>query len=188
MSLRVTLDFTENDLEHFRSLARQAVATTKKLSREEIIAGARELLKEVDENVEADYIRSRLGQLQILIDILEDEGWGMMEVGQERVLAALAYFNNPEDLIPDHIPGLGFLDDAIMVELLCRELKPEIEAYRDFVRYRSAAAKRKGVPESELNRSDFVKNREQALLSRMRRRRRRGGGGGGGGKSPFSLF
>jgi uncharacterized membrane protein YkvA (DUF1232 family) len=187
MSLRVTLEFTDKDLEHFRTLARQAVETTKKLSREEIIAGAQDLLKQVDESVEADYIRSRLGQLQILIDILEDEGWGMQEVGKKRVLSALAYFNSPEDLIPDHIPGLGFLDDAIMVELLCRELKPEIDAYRDFVRYRSAAAKRKGVAESELNRADFIKNREQALLSRMRRRRRRGGGGGGG-KSPFSLF
>lgn len=187
MTLRVTLDFTEKDLEHFRKLARAAVASTEEQSRDQIIAGARDLLKEVDENVGTDYIRSRLQQLQVLIDMLEDEGWGMKEVGQKRVLAALAYFNNPEDLIPDHIPGLGFLDDAIMVELLCRELKPEIEAYRDFVVYRSAAAKRKGVDPEELNRADFVKNREQALLSRMRRRRR-GGSGGGGKKSPFSLF
>lgn len=187
MTLRVTLDFTEKDLEHFRNLARKAMDNTAQQSHEKIVSAARDLLKEVDENVGTDYIRTRLQQLQILIDMLEDEGWGMQEVGQKRVLAALAYFNNPEDLIPDHIPGLGFLDDAIMVELLCRELKPEIEAYRDFVKYRGAAAKRKGVDPSELNRADFVKNREQALLSRMRRRRRRGGGGGGG-KSPFSLF
>ncbi|NBD94948.1 MAG: DUF1232 domain-containing protein [Gammaproteobacteria bacterium] len=190
MSLRVTLEFTENDLEHFRNLARQAMANLEEHPPEAILENARELLSDVDQNVEADYIRSRLGQLQILIDMLEDEGWGMKDVGRRRVLAALAYFNNPDDLIPDHIPGLGFLDDAIMVELLVRELKPEIEAYRDFVRYRSAAAKRKGVDPSELNRADFVKNREQALLSRMRRRRRRGGSGGSGGsgKSPFSLF
>jgi uncharacterized membrane protein YkvA (DUF1232 family) len=187
MSLRVTLEFTDKDLEHFRTLARKAMDNTEEQPRDQIIAAAHELLKEVDENVGTDYIRNRLQQLQILIDMLEDEGWGMQEVGQKRVLAALAYFNNPEDLIPDHIPGLGFLDDAIMVELLCRELKPEIEAYRDFVKYRSAAAKRRGVDPSELNRTDFIKNREQALLSRMRRRRRRGGGGGGG-KSPFSLF
>jgi uncharacterized membrane protein YkvA (DUF1232 family) len=188
MSLRVTLEFTDKDLEHFRTLARQSMANCEQLPKDEIIGNARDLLKQVDETVEADYIRGRLGQLQVLIDMLEDEGWGMKEVGRKRVLAALAYFNNPDDLIPDHIPGLGFLDDAIMVELLCRELKPEIDAYRDFVKYRSAAAKRRGVDPAELNRSDFVKNREQALLSRMRRRRRRGGGGGGGGRSPFSLF
>ncbi len=187
MSLRVTLEFTEKDLEHFRNLARKAMETTEQQKPDEIVANAHELLKEVDERVETDYIRDRLKQLQILIDMLEDEGWGMQEVGRKRVLSALAYFNNPDDLIPDHIPGLGFLDDAIMVELLCRELKPEIDAYRDFVIYRSTAAKRKGVDPSELNRSDFLKRREQALLARMRRRRG-GGGGGGGRRSPFSLF
>ena len=187
MSLRVTLEFTDKDLEHFRALARQAMANTEEQSRADIVDNARKLLKQVDEEVGTDFIRDRLNQLQVLIDMLEDEGWGMQEVGQKRVLSALSYFNNPEDLIPDHIPGLGFLDDAIMVELLCRELKPEIEAYQDFVRYREAEAKRRGMDPGELNRGDYLKEREKALLSRMRRRRR-GESGGGGKKSPFSLF
>lgn len=187
MSLRITLEFTDKDLERFRAMARKAMENTEEQTREKIIESARELLKEVDEKVGSDYIRDRLQQLQILIDMLEDEGWGMKEVGQRRVLAALAYFNAPEDLIPDHIPGLGFLDDAIMVELLCRELSPEIDAYRDFVHFRAAEAKRRGMDPDELNRSDFLKAREQALLSRMRRRRR-GAGSGRRRRSPFSLF
>ncbi|QOC21925.1 DUF1232 domain-containing protein [Wenzhouxiangella sp. AB-CW3] len=187
MSLRITLEFTEKDLERFRSMARQAMENTEEQPRDVIIESARKLLREVDETVGSDYIRDRLGQLQVLIDMLEDEGWGMQEVGQRRVLAALAYFNNPEDLIPDHLPGIGFLDDAIMVELLCRELTPEIDAYRDFVQYRAEEAKRRGMDPDELNRGDFLKAREQALLARMRRRRRHGGGGGRR-RSPFSLF
>lgn len=187
MSLRITLEFTDKDLERFRSMARKAMESTEEQSRDNIIGNARDLLKQVDEQVESDYIRDRLYQLQVLIDMLEDEGWGMKEVGQRRVLAALAYFNDPEDLIPDHIPGLGFLDDAIMVELLCRELQPEIEAYNDFVKYRASEAKRRGMDPDELNRSDFLKAREQALLSRMRRRRR-GVGRGSRRRSPFSLF
>lgn len=188
MSLRITLDFTEKDLEHFRQLARSAMANSRELDRDSVIAGARTLLAEVDEKVGSDYIRSRLGKITLLIDMLQDEGWGMQEVGQGRVLAALAYLNNPEDLIPDHVPGLGYLDDAIMVELLCRELAPEIEAYVDFVKYRAAEAKRRDMDPAELNRSDFLKAREQALLARMRRRRRGVGGGGSGRRSPFSLF
>lgn len=187
MSLRITLEFTDKDLERFRAMARKAMESTEEQSRDTIIGNARDLLKQVDEKVGSDYIRDRLYQLQVLIDMLKDEGWGMKEVGQRRVLAALAYFNDPEDLIPDHIPGLGFLDDAIMVELLCRELQPEIEAYNDFVKYRASEAKRRGMDPDELNRSDFLKAREQALLSRMRRRRR-GGGRGSRRRSPFSLF
>lgn len=188
MSLRITLDLTDKDLEHFRTLARKAMEGSRNLDREAIISGARGLLKEVEETVGSDYIRSRLERINMLIAMLEDEGWGMQEVGQGRVLAALAYFNNPEDLIPDNLPGVGYLDDAIMVELLCRELKPEIDAYEDFVVYRASEAKRRNLDPAELNRSDFLKAREHALLARMRRRRRGGGGGGGGRRSPFSLF
>lgn len=56
------------------------------------------------------------------------------------------------------------------------------------MQYRETEAKRLGKEPAELNRSDYLVAREQALLSRMRRRRRAGRGGGGGAKSPFSLF
>ena len=188
MTMRIVLDLSERDLEHFRKLAKQAMDASQKASPEEIIASARRLLKEVEESDASDFIRERLNQIRILTDMLADEGWGMQEVGRQRVLTALAYFNQPEDLIPDHLPGIGFLDDAIMVELMSRELKPEIDAYKDFVNYRETEARRMGKDPSELNRTDFLEAREHALLSRMRRRRRAGRGGGGGGKSPLSLF
>ncbi len=187
MSLRITLDFTDKDLERFRYLARTAMETSRDLDEAEIIKGAQELLEKVNEDVGSDYIRGRLNQINVLIAMLQDEGWGMQEVGRGRVLAALAYFNNPDDLIPDDVPGLGYLDDAIMVELLCRELKPEMEAYEDFVAYRESEAKRRGMDPADLNRSDFLNAREHALLARMRRRRRSGGSGGRR-RSPFSLF
>ena len=187
MTMRIVLDLSDNDLKHFRNLAQKAMDASQKSSPDEIVAGAHKLLKEVADSDASDFIRERLNQIKVLTDMLADEGWGMQDVGRKRVLTALAYFNQPEDLIPDHLPGIGFLDDAIMIELLSRELKPEIDAYRDFVKYRKTEARRLGKSPDELNRSDYLEAREHALLSRMRRRRR-GGGGGGGGKSPFSLF
>lgn len=54
------------------------------------------------------------------------------------MLAALAYFVLPTDLIPDFIPGLGFTDDAAvlatLVALLGRTIKAEHkQAARDFL-------------------------------------------------------
>jgi len=188
MTMRIVLDLSEKDLKHFRKLAQKAMDASQKASPQQIIDGAHALLKEVEESDASDFIRERLNQIKVLTDMLADEGWGMQEVGRKRVLTALAYFNQPEDLIPDHLPGIGFLDDAIMVELLSRELKPEIDAYVDFVQYRETEARRLGKDPEELNRSDFLEAREKALLSRMRRRRRTGRSGGGKTKSPFSLF
>lgn len=188
MSMRITLDLSDKDIAHFTELAKQAMAASQTASRDSIISQAKALLKDVDRKVESDYIRSRLGRLRILIDMLEDEGWGMKEVGQQRVLAALAYFSSPDDLIPDSVPGLGYLDDAIMVELLSRELTPEIDAYQDFVVYRRAEAKRRGLDPDKVGRADFLEAKEAALLARMRRRRRRSVGTGRAGRSPFSLF
>ncbi|MGB0513437.1 MAG: YkvA family protein [Wenzhouxiangellaceae bacterium] len=188
MSMRIVLELSDNDLKHFRKMAKQAMSSAQHAPKEQVIAGARRLIDEIADSSASDFIREKLSSVEVMIEMMRDEGWGMQEVGRKRVLAALAYFNQPEDLIPDHVPGLGYLDDAIMIELLARELKPEIEAYTDFVKYRAAEAKRLGKNPDELNRSDYLKTREKELLSRMRRRRRPGRRRGGSGRSPFSLF
>ena len=61
--------------------------------------------------------------------MIEDSEWKIPEEERADVLSALAYFSDPEDLVPDHIPVLGFLDDAIMIELVAEELKDDIEAF-----------------------------------------------------------
>jgi len=187
MSLRIVLDLSEKDLTHFRKLARKAMDASTRAEPSQIIAGARRLIGEIKGSKASDFIREKLDLVNVMIAMIEDESWGLGEVGRKRVLAALAYFNQPEDLIPDHLPGIGYLDDAIMIELLARELRPELDAYTDFVEYRKAEAKRLGKKPSELNRGDYLDARRQALHSRMRRRRR-GSGGSNRRRSPFSLF
>ena len=194
MSLRITLELSEEDLKRFRKLARQARTAAEELSEARVVEAAKEVLAQVGKKKTdgGDFVSERLGKLNVLIDMLEDEGWALPDEDKRRVVTALTYFADPADLIPDHIPGLGFLDDAIMVELICRELKHEIEAYNDFCEFRQAEATRRGEDAARLGRADFLENRRKQLISRMRRRRRRdfGGGGGGGrsGRSPFSLF
>jgi len=114
------------------------------------------------------------------------EGWGLVDEDRQRVADALAYFSEADDLIPDDIPGLGFLDDAIMIEIVSEELKHEMQAYRDFVVFRAAEQARLGEQADTVERTDWLETRRQQLHSRMRRRRRGGKRGRGG--SSFSLF
>lgn len=171
MSLRVSFELDESDLEHFRLIMRNARKAAARLSPEEIVEAAERLLKTIDEADAPAFIKERLTKLQLMIDMLQDIEWRLPHQEANRVLNALAYFSEPEDLIPDEIPGLGFLDDAIMIELVVRELRHEIEAYQDFCSFRERERAKSGA-RSSVSRNDWLENRRKELQSRMRRRRK----------------
>src|SRR5690606_7594424 len=127
-----------------------------------------------------DFIMQRLLRLDDMIAMARDEAWALAGEDRDRVLGALAYFCNPDDVIPDHVQVLGFLDDAIMIELSVRELAHELEAYDAFCDYRGAQAKRRGLEAEKLGRTDWLDSRREELVERMHTRRRRGGGLGSG--------
>jgi len=188
MSLQITFELSDSDLEHFRQVMISAREKTSGLDEATIIENARKLLFEVWHSETSDFIRERMNRLENMIGMTVDKGWALDEEDRQRVVQALAYFSEPEDLIPDDIPGLGFLDDAIMIEMVTADLQHEIQAYRDFCVFRAAESHRLGEEAKELERSDWLEERRKQLHSRMRRRRSKRGGGGGGGSSPFSLF
>lgn len=85
-----------------------------------------------------DFVAERLLQLKILLEMTNDGEWQLGDDDRERIMSAMSYFADPIDLIPDHIPGIGFLDDAIFAEIVFKELKAEINAYNEFCDFRNA--------------------------------------------------
>ena len=179
MGLRVSFELDDEDLKHFRLIMREARKAAARLAPEEIVASAEALLGQIQESRVPQFIRERLGQLKIMIQMLKDHEWRLPDSESTRVLNALAYFTEPEDLIPDHIPGVGFLDDAIIIELVVRELKHEIEAYGDFCNFRARHQPKPGIKPkaSHATRDQWLAERRDKLQSRMRRRRTRNGNG-----------
>ena len=85
------------------------------------------------------------------------------------MLSGLAYLCDPEDLIPDDIPGIGMLDDAVMIELVFRELRHELEAYEDFRAYRESLTKRSVLRKAAPGVAEKIARRRVQLMARMRR-------------------
>lgn len=171
MPLRIAFELSDKDLKHFRGIMRRARSAAGEYDAKQITDAAQGVLESVKNTTVPEFIAQRLMKLDIMIKMVLDEGWAMPDTERKRVLSALAYFSDPEDLIPDEIPGLGFLDDAIMVELVVRELKHEIEAYGDFCKFRSAEVARRELDEDNLGRAGWLDDRRKQLHSRMRRRR-----------------
>lgn len=173
MSMDISITLSDADLEHFIADIKAAEKKSQSLDDATIIANARTMIgrRPIDEL--PDFIRSRLARIRTMADMVEDKGFDLPEEERRNTLTALAYFANPNDAIPDTVPVLGYLDDAIMIELCVRELKFEVEAYEDFRDWREAEAKHRGEDPAKLtlNKVDWAEARRVEAIQRMRRRR-----------------
>jgi len=163
--MKVSFELSPKDIRFFRERLKQVRTGAHSHDEAAVILGAADMVQDAISTDPPDFVIERIHKLEGLIEMLNDEEWRLEGADRARILDALAYFVDPDDLIHDRIPGIGFIDDAIMVELMAQDLKHEIEAYADFCEFRKKAPKSDGV--------DRLENRRVALQARMRRRRRR---------------
>jgi len=106
------------------------------------------------------FVARQLGLLDSLARLADaPAASSLSEPKRAQLLGALAYVCEPDDVIPDATPEVGLWDDAIVIDLVARELHAELAA--DALRCRDREQGRR------------------AMLGRMERRReqraRRGG-------------
>jgi uncharacterized membrane protein YkvA (DUF1232 family) len=163
--MKVSFELSASDIRYFRDRLEQVRKSVGVRDEQLVIRSAAKLVKETVAAKPPDFVVERILKLEQLIEMLRDREWRLEGRDRERILGALAYFVAPDDIIPDRIPGIGYLDDAIMIELVARELTHELDAYGDFCEYREGRPKTEDEAKLEA--------RREALQARMRRRRRR---------------
>ena len=169
MSLRVAFDLEEADLEYFRSIIKRAGESVRTTSEDDVIAHAEAMITNVKAVELPAFAAQRIDRVESLIEMLRDSEWRLTGGERNHVVTALAYFAEPKDVIPDDVPVLGYIDDAIMIELITRELRHEIEAFDDFRRYKREEASRNRAP--NVTRQNWLAAKRRELHQRMRRRR-----------------
>jgi uncharacterized membrane protein YkvA (DUF1232 family) len=140
---KVAFTLDDADAEYFRTLYRKAKKGAAGQDAQQIIQDARGIVKRVrDSKKTPHFVQDAIGVLADLVDLIQDEAYAAPQRVKTEVLAGLAYFSESEDLIPDHVPGLGFLDDAIMVKFIEEEFKNELWGYRRFRKLRDSSEQR----------------------------------------------
>ena len=174
MPFKLTIELSDRDLRHFRRELQRTRQSVSIADDEEILSAAADALQRMRSSDVPDFVTARLVKLQLMLDMLTDADWKMDDADRSPVLAALAYLCDPEDVIPDEIPGIGLLDDAVMIELVFRELRHELDAYEDFRAFRNELSPpRQRVCPPEL--VEKLDRRRRQLVERMTRRRREEG-------------
>ena len=171
MSMKISFELSDSDLDFFRKALKQSREAVRDAEESEIIEAISDVLDEIRKNEPLpDFVGERIPELESLISMLTDEEWQLPDTEREQLLATFVYFADPEDILPDNIPVIGYLDDIIIIELVVRELLHVRVAYDDFCLYREDFEKKLGKDVDPVIRRDRLDRRRQQLHQRMHRR------------------
>ncbi|MCG8413303.1 MAG: DUF1232 domain-containing protein [Pseudomonadales bacterium] len=182
MPVDITITLSDDDLDRFQdSIDKGKLAINDAETAAQVEETAFALIEKAREIDLPQFISDRLLKLQILINMIRDDEWKLSDEECNSIRCALYYFVDPEDIIPDHIPGIGFLDDAMYAEIVIQELATEIRMYQEFCQFRIGEENRRrnhGL-DTQVGREDWIAEKRALLHARMRERRKLRSGGRG---------
>ena len=166
MPFRVSFELGDADLQHLAEVAqvRQSAARAQPIER--IVASAREVYRKGMQAHLAEFVKERYSRLGTLLEMVDDEEWRLSDEDSQRLVNALACFLEPAQ------GTSSALDQAIMIELVSRDLHHDLEAYRDFCKFRTAQLAKRHTPPGA-DREQWLSQRRQTLQKRMHTRRKR---------------
>jgi hypothetical protein len=161
------------DMERFNHLLSTLTGDRTSLDCDQVVTAARLLADSCGSQSTPACIRQRLEQAGSLPGMLADHDWQPADEVVTPASAVLDYLNGHNDLIPDWIPQVGRLDDAIVVEAAWPRLAGEVLSYQDFCRLRLIEARlhQQEIETFRFDRKDWeVARRAEAGLREHRRR------------------
>ncbi len=129
---------------------------------------ARNEIAQIRLDIKDGYILNQVGNLEAMISMVEDKIWKIKKENMEKINATIKYFIDDDDVIPDNIPGIGYLDDCIIIDSTMDEIYEELSEFEDFCRTRMVYAQKQ-----DFTFEDWGKIKNQEATSRVRNRRLR---------------
>lgn len=177
--LEIRLRLEARDVGLLRERLLQAAMLGEHESESALIEAALGALERARTGNAPAYVVRQLEALEEVASLLRDPDWRVPVSMRDRARVVLSYFLDAGDLIPDDAPLFGFLDDAIMIELLALELAEELRGWRQFSRFRDALDARLGDDPDPRERVRRLSKERRALRAKIQERRDKTPHGGG---------
>ncbi len=156
------LNITQDVTDHFNAV----LLNSKNIDASKVIVNAKESLSKFQKQPQDTFVVEHMETLEKMIDMLSNKQWKTSEPDRQFILSALQYFTQEDDLIPDDIPKIGLLDDCIMIDIVEKEIKQKLLAYKEY----DFAAKIYGKNQN-YSTKDWKETQRKELFSRIRHRR-----------------
>ncbi len=88
--------------------------------------------KEAEEFAQKHQSAKWYNDFKLLYDMVTDDNFKISHQTYLMIAGALAYVVLPIDIIPDFIPGVGFVDDVFVVGMVMKSISDEIERYKEY--------------------------------------------------------
>lgn len=165
-------DLTMESVDRFNQLLAK-LGRQDSFDRDQLVSAARELCDRSILDAAPACIRERLTKIAAVEQMVADGSWAPANDTVNTAKTIVDYARGHDDLLPDWLPKVGRMDDAIVVETAWPQLAAEVDDYLDFCRLRAMEARERGcaVNGFAFTRDDYEQARyDEAVLAEHQRK------------------
>ena len=160
-----TVAINDDAMDDFNEALQEVAASAPSVHADQIASLAR-WLQTLPTDIAVATINQRMARVEQLRRLLHDQDWHVSPEFAERARVLLDYLNRFDDLIPDDMPLIGHLDDALLVELSWEAFAGEVQDFLDFCRFRNEQRPRGSAPDRRAAWENECLAKANALLQR----------------------
>jgi hypothetical protein len=161
------------EVERFNQLLARLGRTQPPLETDQLATAARTLSNSAGDIAPSACILQRMQQAQIVEQMLQDHDWEPATEVVPHARNLVGYLHENWQLIPDSVPGVGHLDQAIVIDTAWPKLVREVVNFLDYQRLRRVEAERQGRDYEEIAFSRRIWLELRELEARLHEHQRR---------------
>jgi len=107
--------------------------------------------------------------LEDLLRMRLDTQWSLATYQKGAIDAMLAYLVEENDVIPDSVPGIGLLDDAMVIMAVAQRVQHTLNAFREYENFKTHYAHGRHFSPADWKRLKAQEVRSNNRIRRLRR-------------------